>query len=67
MRYVRGYAFEAKNAKDGMSPKDKWLEVACAEADKTIAWRKEIDANTLETRKLDKWDVFKTSWVSGVR
>lgn len=61
VRYVRGYAFEAKTG-----GKEKWREVACAEASKTISWRKEIDANTLELRKLPLWDVFEASWVTGV-
>eukprot|EP00667_Euglena_gracilis_P013611 EG_transcript_14059 len=61
VRYVRGYAFEAKTG-----GKEKWIQVACAEADKTIKWRKEIDANTLEARPLPLWEEFQSSWKTGV-
>jgi len=61
LRFVRGYAFEAKTG-----GKDKWVQVACAEADKTVKWRKEIDANTLERRSLPLWEDFSTCWPTGV-
>eukprot|EP00668_Euglena_longa_P033289 GGOE01042831.1.p1 GENE.GGOE01042831.1~~GGOE01042831.1.p1 ORF type:complete len:317 (+),score=91.54 GGOE01042831.1:19-969(+) len=61
VRYVRGYEFESKTG-----GKEKWLQVACAEADKTVKWRKEIDANTLEVRTLPNWEEFQASWVTGV-
>uniref|UniRef100_A0A7S1J892 CRAL-TRIO domain-containing protein n=1 Tax=Eutreptiella gymnastica TaxID=73025 RepID=A0A7S1J892_9EUGL len=61
LRYVRGYAFEAKNG-----GKEKWLEVAKAEADKTIKWRKEFDVNHLEVKSVPKWDIWEKSWPTAV-
>jgi len=61
IRYVRGYSFEAKTG-----GKDKWRETSVAEAMKTVAWRKEVDADTLEQRSLPKWEIFKQAWPTGI-